>query len=112
MTNYASSLIGNSWQNCLWFLFCFCFGFCFVFVFGFCFVFALGFCFVFLICFVLFCFVLNAVADSEAKSVLASFVNRSEAYRVDVEEYRFRGICVKKLASLHAAIAFRAGSTL
>ena len=52
------------------------------------------------------------MADSEAKSVLASFVNRSEAYRVDVEEYRFRGICVKKLASLHAAIAFRAGSTL
>ena len=50
----------------------------------------------------------NAVADAEAKSVLAAFVQRSEAYRSYVERFQFREICAKKLASLHAAIAYRA----
>ena len=50
----------------------------------------------------------NAVADAEAKSVLAAFVQRSEAYRSYVETFQCREICAKKLASLHAAIAYRA----
>ena len=50
----------------------------------------------------------NAVADAEAKSVLEAFVRRSEAYRTYVEKFQVRETCAKKLASLHAAIAYRA----
>ena len=51
---------------------------------------------------------LNAVADAEAKSVLAAFVQRSEAYRTYVEKFQVREVCARKLASLHSAIAYRA----
>ena len=50
---------------------------------------------------------MNDRADAEAKSVLQDFVGRSNAYSLLVDAYKAREYDAKKLASLHASIAFR-----
>ena len=51
---------------------------------------------------------MNDKADSAAKAVLQSFVDRCGAYRQYVVAYHQRETDARRLASLHAAMAFRA----